>query len=95
MKKAIVIVASFVTGVAAAGVGLASEELAKKDGCMGCHDMSAKKVGPSYKDIAKKNKGKADAEAALVKELGEGKKHPKVAASEEDRKTLVKWILSQ
>jgi len=95
MKKAIVIVASFVTGVAAAGVGLASEELAKKNGCMGCHDISAKKVGPSFKDIAKKHKDKADAEATLVTELGEGKKHPKVAASEADRKTLVKWVLSQ
>ena len=72
-----------------------SEELAKKNGCMGCHDVSAKKVGPSFKDIAAKNKGNADAEAKLVKELGEGKKHPPVKASQEDRKTLVKWVLSQ
>ena len=27
--------------------------------------------------------------------LGEGKKHATVAASEADRKTLVKWVLSQ
>jgi hypothetical protein len=30
-----------------------------------------------------------------VTTLGEGKKHPKTAASEADRKTLVKWVLSQ
>jgi cytochrome c len=95
MRKAIVVVASAALGLAAAGLGLASEDLAKKSGCMGCHDVSAKKVGPAFKDVAAKNKGKADAEANLVKELGEGKKHPKVAASEADRKTLVKWVLSQ
>jgi len=95
MKKVILIVTSLVVGVAGAGVGIASEDLAKKSGCLTCHDMNAKKMGPSFKDISKKHKGKADAEATLVKELGEGKKHPKVAASEDDRKTLVKWVLSQ
>ena len=93
MKKAIVLSATF--ALTFGGLAYASEELAKKSGCMTCHDVSAKKMGPSFKDISKKHKGKADAEAALVKELGEGKKHPKVAASEEDRKTLVKWVLSQ
>ena len=95
MRKAIVIAAGFVAVMAGAGAGFASEDLAKKSGCMTCHDVNAKKVGPSFKDIAKKNKGNADAEAKIVKELGEGKKHPPVKASEEDRKTLVKWVLSQ
>jgi len=95
MRKAIVVVVSAALGLAAAGFVVASEDLAKKSGCMGCHDVSAKKVGPSFKSVAEKNKGKADAEANLVKELGEGKKHPKVSANEADRKTLVKWVLSQ
>jgi cytochrome c len=95
MRKAIVIAGSFVLGLAAAGVVFGNEELAKKSGCMGCHDINTKKVGPAFKDVAAKNKGNADAEAKLVKELGEGKKHPPVKASEEDRKTLVKWVLSQ
>ena len=50
---------------AAAGLGLASEELAKKDGCMGCHDVSAKKMGPSFKSVAAKYKGKADADVIV------------------------------
>jgi cytochrome c len=95
MRKAIVIVAGFAAVMAGAGAGFASEDLAKKSGCMTCHDVNAKKVGPSFKDIAKKHKGKADAEATIVKELGEGKKHPKVASSPDDTKTLVKWVLSQ
>ncbi|RMG99804.1 MAG: cytochrome C biogenesis protein CcsA, partial [Aquificota bacterium] len=37
-----------------AGMSLASEQLARQKGCMACHDMKAKKVGPSYADIAKK-----------------------------------------
>ena len=95
MRKVIVVVVSAVLGLAAAGLGLASEELAKKNGCMGCHDVSAKKMGPAFKDVAAKNKGKADAEANLDKTLAEGKKHPAIKASEADRKALVKWVLSQ
>jgi len=92
--KALVIATTVALGFAA-GVAQASPELAKSSGCMSCHDVSAKKVGPSFKSIAEKYKGKPDAEAKLVKELGEGKKHPAVKASEADRATLVKWVLSQ
>jgi cytochrome c len=95
MNKTIAIVAGAVLGLGTAGLGIANEELAKKDGCLGCHDVSAKKVGPSFKSIAAKYKGKADAEANLVKELGEGKKHPPTKASEADRQAIVKWVLSQ
>ena len=82
MRKTIVIVASAALGFAAAGLGFASEELAKK------------KAGPSFKDVAAKHKGEADAEKKVNAALTGGK-HPKTAASEADRKTLVKWVLSQ
>ena len=72
-----------------------AETLARQNGCFKCHSVEKKKEGPTYREVAAKYKGKADAEAKLVTELGEGKKHPKVAASEADRKTLVKWVLSQ
>ena len=95
MKKTIVIVASAALGLAAAGLGFASEELAKKSGCMGCHDVAKKKAGPAFKDVAAKYKGKADAEATIEGKLASGKGHPKTAASEADRKAIVKWVLSQ
>jgi cytochrome c len=95
MKKTIAVVAGAIVGLAAAGACIASEELAKKNGCTGCHDVNAKKVGPSFKSIAAKYKGQADAQDKLVKELGEGKKHPPTKASEGDRQALVKWVLSQ
>ena len=47
----------------------AAEALVKKSGCLKCHSVSAKKEGPSFKDTAARYKGKADAEAALVKHL--------------------------
>ena len=77
----------------AAGLAQASEELAKSNGCLGCHAIDAKKVGPSFKSIAAKYKGKAEAEDKLVAELGDPKKHPANKASPDDRKTLVKWVL--
>ena len=51
--------------------------------------------GPAYKDVAKKYKGNATAEADLVAKLKSGKGHPAVKTSDEDTKTLVKWVLSQ
>jgi cytochrome c len=79
----------------AAGAAQASPELAKSSGCMGCHDVSAKKMGPSFKSISEKYKGKADAEAMLTAKLSDDKKHPATKASADDKKTLVKWVLTQ
>jgi len=93
--KTVVIAAVLAAGMAFAGSANAQEALAKSSGCLNCHDVATKKVGPSFKDIAAKFKGKADAEATLVKQLTTGSGHPKVSASEDDVKSLVKWVLSQ
>jgi cytochrome c len=80
----------------AAGASNANEELAKASGCLACHNVSgAKKVGPSFKDVAAKYKGKADAQATLTAKLAAGKGHPPVKAKPEDVATLVKWVLAQ
>ena len=93
--KALMIAAVVAAGLACAGSANAQEALAKSSGCMNCHDVATKKVGPAFKDIAAKFKGKPDAEATLVKQLSTGSGHPKVTASEDDIKSLVKWVLSQ
>jgi cytochrome c551/c552 len=54
--------------------------------------MDAKKMGPSYKDIAKKIKAVPDAD--IVKKLATGTGHPKASASEADLTALVKWMKS-
>ena len=82
-------------GLGAAGMAQASADLAQKSGCTTCHAVDTKKMGPSFKDIAKKYKGNASAEADLVTKLKAGKGHPAVKASDEDTKTLVKWVLAQ
>jgi len=93
--KSIAVAAFVAIGMFAAAAANASESLAKSSGCLGCHALDAtKKVGPGFKDVAGKNKGKGDAEAALSAKLNTAKGHPKVKASEADVKTLTKWILA-
>ena len=89
---AMAIVASI--AMAGAAAANAQQELAQKSGCLTCHAADTKKMGPSFKDIAAKYKGKADAEATLTDKLASAKGHPAVKASGDDVKSLVKWILS-
>lgn len=92
--KSLLIAAVAVASVAFAGGVQASEALAKEKGCMSCHDIDKKKMGPGFKEVAAKYKGKADAEATIVGSLTSGKGHPKTKASEDDAKALAKWILA-
>lgn len=93
--KSIVVAAIAAVGMAATVPASAQEALAKSSGCMNCHDVAAKKIGPAYKEIAAKYKGKADAEATLVAKLSTAKGHPEVKAKADDLKGIVKWVLSQ
>jgi cytochrome c len=94
MKRNIAITTAFATlstvaAFAGAGVAQASEDLAKKSGCLTCHNVSgAKKMGPSFKDSAGKG------EAALLASLNDKGKHGMVKASDDDKKALAKWIAS-
>src|SRR5271169_2599036 len=61
--KAIVIAVVMAVGMVAGGAANAGEEeLAKKSGCLNCHAVDTKKVGPAYKDVAAKFKGKSEAD---------------------------------
>jgi len=66
-------------------------DMVKSKGCLNCHAVDAKKVGPSFKDIAAK---KGDA-AALIAKLKDGKGHPKVAASDAELKAAIGYVQSQ
>ena len=93
--RSIVIAAALAAGLGFAGTASANEALAQKSGCMTCHAVDAKKVGPSFKSVAAKIKGQADAEKKLVDQLKSGKGHMAVKTSDADTATLVKWVLSQ
>jgi cytochrome c len=79
---------------------LADEALAKKHNCLACHQMDKKTVGPAYKEVAAKYKGKNVA-AQLeqkVKKGGQGvwgpvPMPPNAAVPDADIKKLVDWIL--
>ncbi len=92
--KTIAIAVMAAACIAAAGTAQAQEALAKSSGCMVCHDVSAKKIGPAFKEVAAKYKGKADAEGMLVTKLSTAKGHPEVKAKGDDLKGIVKWVLS-
>ena len=90
MKTALLVMAA--AGLIAAGAAHAQSgaDVVKAKGCLNCHDMEAKKVGPSFKDIAAK-KGNKD---ALVAKLKEGKGHMKVTASDAELGAAVQYILA-
>ena len=81
---------------------LANEQLASKSGCLACHAVDKKIVGPSYKDVAAKYKGDKGAQARLEKKVKEGgvgvwgqvPMPPNSAVSDKDIHTLVTWVLS-
>lgn len=98
--KSAVISAVLAVAVLASAPAFANKDLATKNGCMACHGVDKKVVGPSFQDVAKKYKA-AD-EAALVAKVKKGGSGvwgaipmpPNASAKDDDLKTLVKWILA-
>lgn len=106
MKKTlkIAVAATALVGLAGTGVALADAAMAQANGCLACHQVDKKVVGPAYKDVAAKYKGadeaKIDELAKKVKAGGVGvwgqiPMPPNAKVTPEDAKTLVKWVLTQ
>lgn len=103
MMKLIPMLCALALGLAAATPAVASEEIIKKARCVACHAVDQKRVGPSYKDVAAKYKGQADAVAVLsakVRTGGTGNwgqipmtPNGPDKISEADLKAAVEWIL--
>lgn len=80
----------------------AAQALFKSSKCSTCHAPDKTKTGPSLKAIAASQKGKADAQDAIVKQISTG---PKLKAGGEhaiigtkdpkELKNLADWILAQ
>lgn len=92
----------FTFSVLAAGSAAASEKLAQSSGCMTCHSIDRKVIGPGYKEIATKYRNDKSAAANLVKKVkaggsgvwGSTPMPPNAHVKEDDIKTLVTWILT-
>jgi len=91
-----IVMALAVAGVFVAGAAQAESgaDVVKAKGCLNCHDMDKKKVGPSFKDVAAKFKGDKSAEGKLAEKLKEGKGHMKITASDAELKAALKYALS-
>ncbi|NOT16096.1 MAG: c-type cytochrome [Methylotenera sp.] len=93
----------FVATQANAADAAAAQALAQKSGCLACHSVDKKVLGPSYKDVAAKYKGDKTAEAKLIEKVKKGGSGtwgpmPMPANSPQvkdaDIKTIVEWILA-
>jgi cytochrome c len=82
----------------------AAEATIKDSKCSKCHSVDKEKTGPSYKKVAEKYKGKADAEAKLLTHLttgpkikvdGEEEAHVKAKGDDAAIKNLAKYILTR
>jgi len=84
----------------------AASSLAKKSDCLKCHAVDKDKKASSFKSIAEKWKGKADAQAKVTESITKAPKVKmkdgteethKVVASQDpaEIKNLVDWILSR
>jgi cytochrome c len=79
-------------------VGAASAQdtavLMKSKNCFNCHDIEAKKMGPSYKDLSAKYANDKEAVSRIIKKLKEGQGHMKTAATDDEIKAMVEFALS-
>ena len=72
MKKIVLLTAAVMVALSAnANADLA---LAKKSGCLACHSVEKKVVGPAWKDVANKYRGDAGAKARLIEKVKKGGK---------------------
>ena len=100
--KRVLIGAVAASAILLAGVAQASADLAKNSGCLNCHAVETKLVGPALKEIAGKYAGQADASAYLADKILKGSNGvwgpipmpPNAAVSPENAKVLADFILT-
>jgi len=81
----------------------ADEKLARAKSCMACHAVDKKRVGPAWRDVAARYAGQGGAADRLSAKIRSGSSgvwgpvpmpaNPNI--SEEEAKTLARWVLSQ
>lgn len=84
-----------------AEASVAPDQMPAKYGCTACHAVDHKVIGPPFKDVAAKYRGK-DVEAALAEKIkngglgvwGEIPMTPNPQVPEEDLHAIVRWIVA-
>ena len=67
---------------------------AKEHGCLNCHAIDAVKVGPSYKAVSAKYKGKSADDVVGTARKAAVHKAAFKKASDQDLKMIAQWILT-
>jgi cytochrome c len=81
----------------------ASEDLIKKYGCVACHNVEKKIVGPAFKDISAKYKTKDNNVNYLADKIRNGAQGtwgaipmpPQKQVREDEAKQIAEWILTK
>ena len=109
MRKTALPTIALTLALGAAGTAWAADvqEILKKGGCLACHSVDKKIVGPAYKDVAAKYKGQDRAVVAaklaeIVRKGGSGvfgpipmPPNPPSKISDAELKEVVDFILKQ
>ena len=74
MKAKWLMVPAAAAALLISGQATADLALAKKSGCLACHSVEKKIVGPAWKDVAAKYKGDAGARDRLIAKVKKGGK---------------------
>ena len=80
----------------------AAAELAKANGCLSCHALHEKIVGPAYEKVAAKYRDDKDAAASLVQSIRNGSQGKwgripmpsHLNMSNDDMTLLARWVLA-
>jgi len=67
---------------------------AQEHGCLKCHDVDKKKVGPSYKDISAKLKGKKVEEGMAAMKAKPVHKSVMEKTKDSSLKEIMEWVMS-
>jgi len=104
MKQLVLAVAA-AAALAFSATAAADQALAQQIGCMGCHKIDAKLIGPAFKDVAAKYRNDPNAAAMLTAKVKSGSKAgeplvwgtmmmPASPASEADVHKVIEWVLT-
>ena len=98
--KGLTIVATVLL-VGAAGQVNADQGLAQAKGCLHCHQVEKKFVGPALRDVSNKYKGDPKAEGIIAGVLPKGSKGvwgpvpmPPQKVTPDEARALARWILA-
>lgn len=98
MKIALLLTSTLLMSASA----FANPKLADEKGCLACHAVDAKRIGPSFKDVAAKYADDKKAVATLAAKVRKGgggvwgtiPMPANTQVSEADAKKLVEWVLT-